>query len=165
VTLRSANPADPAVFKPNFLSNGDDNRAMLAGVKLIRQIMSTEPIASRVIEEQIPGPAVKTDQQILDWMEMTGNSAHHQAGTCKMGRDRLAVVDERLRVRGVERLRVADASIMPHLTSGNTNAPTIMIGVKAADMILKDAVPRRITGEAAAPAESAAKEGAAVAVK
>ena len=72
---------------------------------------------------------------------MTGNSAHHQAGTCKMGRDRLAVVDERLRVRGVERLRVADASIMPHLTSGNTNAPSIMIGVKAADMIAKDAVP------------------------
>ncbi|CAB3739953.1 GMC family oxidoreductase [Paraburkholderia rhynchosiae] len=152
VTLGSANPADPAVFKPNFLTNHDDNRAMIAGVKLIRQIMSTEPIASRVIEEQIPGPAVGTDQQILDWMEMTGNSAHHQAGTCKMGRDRLAVVDERLRVRGVERLRVADASIMPHLTSGNTNAPTIMIGVKAADMILKDAVPLRITREAAVPA-------------
>ncbi|MFL9965824.1 GMC family oxidoreductase N-terminal domain-containing protein [Paraburkholderia sediminicola] len=152
VTLRSANPAEPAVFKPNFLTNDDDNRAMIAGVKLIRQIMSTEPIASRVIEEQIPGPAVKTDQQILNWMEMTGNSAHHQAGTCKMGRDGLAVVDERLRVRGVERLRVADASIMPHLTSGNTNAPTIMIGAKAADMILKDAVPRRVTREAAVPA-------------
>jgi choline dehydrogenase len=86
---------------------------------------------------------VETDEQILQWMAMTGNSAHHQAGTCKMGRDRLAVVDERLRVRGVERLRVADASIMPHLTSGNTNAPSIMIGVKAADMIAKDALSRR----------------------
>jgi choline dehydrogenase len=93
---------------------------------------------------------VKTDDQILYWMEMTGNSAHHQAGTCKMGRDILAVVDERLRVRGVERLRVADASIMPHLTSGNTNAPTIMIGVKAADMILEDAVPRYEIREAPA---------------
>jgi choline dehydrogenase len=148
VTLRSPNPADPAVFKPNFLSNEDDNRAMIAGVKMIRQIMSTEPIASRVIEEEIPGPLVQTDEQILYWMEMTGNSAHHQAGTCKMGNDKLAVVDERLRVRGVDRLRVADASIMPHLTSGNTNAPSIMIGVKAADMILRDAVPRRDIREA-----------------
>jgi choline dehydrogenase len=162
VTLRSANPADPAAFKPNFLTNDDDNRAMISGVKLIRKIMSTEPIAARVIEEQVPGPLVKTDKQILDWMEMTGNSAHHQAGTCKMGRDKLAVVDERLRVRGVERLRVADASIMPHLTSGNTNAPTIMIGVKAADMISKDAVPRRVIVEAAAFARGATNESAAV---
>ena len=155
VTLRSSNPSDPAVFKPNFLTNEDDNNAMIAGVKMIRQIMSAEPIASRVIEEEIPGPLVKTDEQILCWMEMTGNSAHHQAGTCKMGRDHLAVVDERLRVRGVERLRVADASIMPHLTSGNTNAPSIMIGVKAADMILKDAVPRRDIRDTPAPARSA----------
>jgi choline dehydrogenase len=149
VTLRSANPADSAVFKPNFLSNEDDNRAMIAGVKKIREIMATEPMASRVIEEQIPGPNVKTDDQILNWMAETGNSAHHQGGTCKMGRDRLAVVDERLRVRGVERLRVVDASIMPHLTSGNTNAPTIMIGTKAADMISQDAMPRRILRKAA----------------
>ncbi|AXF06205.1 GMC family oxidoreductase [Paraburkholderia hospita] len=155
VTLRSSNPSDPAVFKPNFLTNEDDNNAMIAGVKLIRTIMSAEPIASRVIEEEIPGPLVKTDEQILCWMEMTGNSAHHQAGTCKMGHDRLAVVDERLRVRGVERLRVADASIMPHLTSGNTNAPSIMIGVKAADMIQKDAVPRRDIRDTPAPVPSA----------
>ncbi|OUL90386.1 GMC family oxidoreductase [Paraburkholderia hospita] len=160
VTLRSSNPSDPSVFKPNFLTNEDDNNAMIAGVKMIRQIMSAEPIASRVIEEEIPGPLVKTDEQILCWMEMTGNSAHHQAGTCKMGRDHLAVVDERLRVRGVERLRVADASIMPHLTSGNTNAPSIMIGVKAADMILKDAVPRRDIRDTPAPARSAERKSA-----
>ena len=144
VSLRSANPADSAVFQPNFLTNEDDNRAMISGVKQIREIMATKPIASRVIQERVPGPGVKTDDQIFKWMEETGNSAHHQAGTCKMGRDRLAVVDERLRVRGVERLRVVDASIMPHLTSGNTNAPTIMIGTKAADMISQDAVPRRL---------------------
>jgi choline dehydrogenase len=163
VTLRSANPADPAVFKPNFLVNDDDNRAMIAGVKMIRQIMSTEPIASRVIEEQVPGPMVKTDQQIFHWMEMTGNSAHHQAGTCKMGRDKLAVVDERLRVRGVERLRVADASIMPHLTSGNTNAPSIMIGVKAADMILQDAVASRVISDATASTRGFSNQSTAVA--
>ncbi|MGF6790351.1 GMC family oxidoreductase [Paraburkholderia sp. 35.1] len=144
VSLRSANPVDSAVFQPNFLSNEDNNRAMISGVKKIREIMATQPVASRVIQERVPGPGVKTDDQILNWMEETGNSAHHQAGTCKMGRDSLAVVDERLRVRGVERLRVVDASIMPHLTSGNTNAPTIMIGTKAADMICEDAVPRRV---------------------
>jgi choline dehydrogenase len=162
VTLRSSNPSDPAVFKPNFLTNEDDNQAMIAGVKMIRQIMSSEPVASRVIEEQIPGPRVKTDQQIFEWMEETGNSAHHQAGTCKMGNDRLAVVDERLRVRGVERLRVADASIMPHLTSGNTNAPSIMIGVKAADMILQDSVPRRFAGNVTAFARGTSTESASV---
>ena len=86
---------------------------------------------------------MKTDADIFRFMEETGNSAHHQGGTCKMGTDALAVVDARLRVRGLERLRVVDASIMPHLTSGNTNAPTIMIGVKGGAMIRQDAVPRR----------------------
>ena len=89
------------------------------------------------------GTDVQTDEQILRFMELHGNSAFHPAGTCKMGRDSLAVVDERLRVRGVERLRVVDASIMPRVTSGNTNAPTMMIGEKAADMIREDAVSRR----------------------
>ena len=105
--------------------------------------MATEPIASRVIAEDIPGTGIRTDDDIYHFMQDTGNSAHHQGGTCKMGRDDAAVVDERLRVRGIERLRVVDASVMPHLTSGNTNAPTIMIGVKGGDMIRQDAVPRR----------------------
>ena len=86
VTLRSSNPDDPAVFKPNFLTNDDDNRAMIAGVKMIRQIMSTEPIASRVIEEEIPGPMVKTDEQILpldgdDRKLRTPSGGHLQDGT------------------------------------------------------------------------------------
>ena len=99
--------------------------------------------ASRVIAEDVPGIGIQTDHDIVRFMQETGNSAHHQGGTCKMGRDDAAVVDERLRVRGIERLRVVDASVMPHLTSGNTNAPTIMIGVKGGDMIRQDAVPRR----------------------
>lgn len=143
VTLRSADPAEPPVMTPDFLADPEDVRVMIAGVRMIRRIMAAEPIASRVVAEEVPGPAVQSDEQIIEFMRATGNSAHHQGGTCKMGRDALAVVDERLRVRGTERLRVADASIMPFLTAGNTNAPTIMIGAKAADMILQDAAPRR----------------------
>lgn len=151
VTLRSADAADPPRFSPNFLTDEEDVRAMLSGVRQIRQIMATEPVASRVISEAIPGKHVETDEQLLAFMAETGNTAAHQTSTCKMGRDALSVVDERLRVRGVERLRVIDASTMPHVTSGNTNAPTLMIGAKGADMVVEDAVPRReITTEAVA---------------
>ena len=143
VTLRSADPNDAPLLNPNFLTNDDDNQAMIRGIRQIRRIMSTQPVVSRVVAEQIPGAGIATDDQILEFMRDTGNSAHHQGGTCKMGQDPLAVVDERLRVRGVERLRIVDASVMPHLTSGNTNAPTMMIGAKAADMITRDAVPAR----------------------
>jgi choline dehydrogenase len=128
---------------PDFLADPEDVRVMLAGIRTIRRIMSAEPIASRVVGEEVPGLAIASDEQLVQFMQATGNSAHHQAGTCKMGRDPAAVVDEHLRVRGAQRLRVADASIMPFITSGNTNAPTIMIGAKAADMILRDAASPR----------------------
>jgi choline dehydrogenase len=143
VTLRSADPGQKVVCTTNFLTDAEDNLAVLAGVRKIREIMSSQPMASRVVGEDVPGPGVRTDDEIFRFMQETGNSAMHQGGTCKMGRDPLAVVDERLRVRGMERLRVVDMSIMPTLTSGNTNAPTIMIGVKGADMIRRDATPRR----------------------
>jgi choline dehydrogenase len=147
VTLKSSNPSDKAICTPNFLTNDYDIQAMISGIRQIREIMRTEPIASRVVAEEVPGPGVRTDEDIYRFMEDTGNTAQHTAGTCKMGNDRLAVVDERLRVRGAERLRVIDASIMPFVTSGNTNAPSIMIGVKGGDMIREDALARR--GEAA----------------
>ncbi|MCP2138517.1 choline dehydrogenase [Rhizobium sp. SLBN-94] len=140
VTLQSADPLQPALFTPNFLTNEEDNRAMISGIRQIRQIMGTEPVASRVVEELVPGPKVQRDEEIFDFMSEHGNSAHHQVGTCKMGNDVMAVVDERLRVRGVGRLRVVDASIMPHMTSGNTNAPTMMIAFKAADIIKEDSL-------------------------
>lgn len=143
VTLNSPDPADRPLLDPQFLTTSYDAETMISGIRMIRRIMSTEPIASRVVAEDVPGTGVQTDDDIYRFMEETGNSAHHQGGTCKMGQDAMAVVDERLRVRGIERLRVVDASIMPFVTSGNTNAPTIMIGVKAADLIRQDATPRR----------------------
>ncbi|SCD23484.1 L-sorbose dehydrogenase [Brucella inopinata] len=103
---------------------------MMSGIKQVRQIMNSEPIRSRVVAEEVPGPDVQSDDEIFRFMEETGNTAQHTAETCKMGKDPMAVVDERLRVRGIERLRVVDASVMSKLTSGNTNAPAIMIGVK-----------------------------------
>lgn len=143
VTLRSNRASDKAVSSPEFLTDPYDISAMISGIKQIRQIMNTDPIRSRVVAEEVPGPRVKTDEDIFNFMVETGNSAHHQGGTCKMGSDAMAVVDNRLRLHGMERLRVVDASIMPHLTSGNTNAPTIMIGVKGGQMIREDALPRR----------------------
>ncbi len=143
VTLASADPGEAPRFTPNFLTDDDDVRAMLSGIRQIRQILATEPVASRILAETIPGKHVETDDQLLSFMAATGNTAAHQTSTCKMGRDALSVVDERLRVRGVERLRVIDASIMPHVTSGNTNAPALMIGAKGAAMVIEDAVPRR----------------------
>ncbi|WP_443216933.1 GMC family oxidoreductase [Rhizobium sp. Root708] len=145
ITLRSADPSDKAVCNPNFMTNSDDIAAMISGFKITRQIMYTEPMASRVIAEELPGPSVKTDEDIHRYLEDYGATPQHTVGTCKMGNDDLSVVDERLRVRGVERLRVVDASIMPQLTSGNTNAPSIVIGVKGGDMIRQDALSRRLS--------------------
>lgn len=143
VTLRTADPADKPILNPNFLTTRYDVETMIRGIRMIRKIMATEPIASHVVAEDMPGPLVQTDDDIFRFMEQTGNSAHHQGGTCKMGNDALAVVDARLRVHGIEGLRVVDASVMPFVTSGNTNAPTMMIGVKASDIIRQDATPRR----------------------
>ena len=98
--------------------------------------MSTPPLGDIVTEELEPGPGVQTDDEILDYMRNYGQTTYHPTGTCKMGRDPMAVVDEKLRVHDLQGLRIADASIMPTMTSGNTNAPCMMIGEKCADMIL-----------------------------
>ena len=108
--------------------------------KLLRAIMNAPALADILDGELAPGPDVVTDEEIMDWARIAGATCFHPVGTCKMGGDPMAVVDERLRVHGIEGLRVADASIMPTLTSGNTNAPSIMIGEKAARMLLEDGV-------------------------
>lgn len=143
LTLRSPDIADDPVCRPDFLTSQYDIDATISGIRKIRQIMTTGPIAARVVREDLPGAEAQDDAAIYRFMEQHGNSAHHQGGTCRMGTDALAVVDPQLRVCGLKRLRVVDASIMPSLTSGNTNAPSIMIGVKAATMIAADAVPPR----------------------
>jgi len=140
IQLRSADPLQAPAFIPNYLQDGEDVEAMLSGMRILRSILKNDPIASRIVKELVPGPSVTTDEQLIDFMRREGHCAYHPAGSCKMGNDAMAVVDERLRVRGIGRLRVVDASIMPTVTSGNTNAPTIMIGEKGADMIRSDAL-------------------------
>lgn len=138
ITLRSASPADPPKILARFLSQEVDLLGLLEGLKLARRVMATPPISNVLVSERSPGAGVKSDEDIKAFIRVNAQSVYHGVGTCKMGIDPMAVVDPRLRVHGVAGLRVADASIMPSITSGNTNAPSIMIGEKAADMILAD---------------------------
>lgn len=141
LSLRSAEPTDPPVIRANYLATETDRRTMLDGMKLIRRVMRQEPIRPYVAEEVMPGPAVRDDAGLAAFIRERGGTIFHPSGTCKMGpsSDPLAVVDARLRVHGLDGLRVADASIMPTVISGNTNGPCIMIGEKASRMILEDA--------------------------
>jgi choline dehydrogenase len=139
IRITSPNPAAHPEIVSNYLAVETDRQVMLAALKLARRIASRRPFADLVVRERVPGPEAATDEALMRFAIETGTTIFHPCGTCKMGRDPLAVVDERLRVRGLTGLRVADASIMPTLISGNTNAPAIMIGEKAADMIREDA--------------------------
>jgi choline dehydrogenase len=139
VHAASADPRQPPLISFNFLSAPADRALTVAAIRKARQVMTAPAMAALNMTEIAPGPAVIADEDILDWVRNTGQTTYHPVGTCKMGVDDMAVVDPRLRVNGITGLRVADASIMPIITSGNTNAPSIMIGEKAADMILEDA--------------------------
>ena len=135
IGLRSTDPAAAAKIVPNYLEAVPDRIAAVKGFALIRRIMATEPMKSRIVRERFPGPDCATEDDILKHVRDTVQSQHHWAGSCKMGDDPTAVVDDRLRVHGVEGLRVIDASVMPTISAGNTNAPTIMIAEKGADFI------------------------------
>lgn len=139
--LKSDNPTDYPLIHPNYLATKTDQDTIVAGIRIARKISRHEPLAASIIEEHAPGNNVVDEDYdgLLQWARKTATTIYHPTGTCKMGRDEKAVVDERLRVHGVDRLRVADCSIMPQIVSGNTNAPAIMIGEKASDMILEDA--------------------------
>ncbi len=136
VKASSADMLQPPRICGNFLADADDRRRTLQGVRLARRMAEQPALAGLIHEETGPGRAAQTDAELMDWVRATAVTVYHPAGTCRMGAGADAVVDPQLRVRGVERLRVADASIMPALVSGNTNAPAIMIGEKAAEMIL-----------------------------
>ncbi|MCB1739086.1 MAG: GMC family oxidoreductase N-terminal domain-containing protein, partial [Gammaproteobacteria bacterium] len=139
IHVKSADPRTPPAINFNFLSNELDRQTVIAAVHVTRRLVNAPAMNELRGEELAPGPGIESDDEVLDWVRRTAETVYHPVGTCKMGSDPRAVVDERLRVHGVANLRVADASIMPTLTSGNTNAPSIMIGEKAAEMILQDA--------------------------
>ena len=141
IRIRSADPLIPPAMQPNYLSAPGDRETLIAGIRLARRLATTGALAPYVKGEYRPGPAAQSDADLLDFARNTGGTIFHPSGTCKMGdaADPLAVVDHELRVHGLNGLRVVDCSIMPTLTSGNTNVPVIMIAEKAADLILRDA--------------------------
>jgi len=138
VMARSGDPDEAPIISPNYLGDENDVNVLVSGVKITRRILEQPAMAAVSLGEYMPGPAVASRDEIMQFTRETGGTIHHPVGTCKMGKGPAAVVDPRLKVYGVEGLRVADASIMPTLTTGNTNAPTIMIGEKCAEMILQD---------------------------
>jgi choline dehydrogenase len=139
IKLKSPDPFDAPAVYPNYLATETDQRTIVAGLKLCRQILATPHMHSFIEAEFQPGSAVESDEELLDYARRRGGTVYHPTSTCKMGGDPMAVVDPQLRVYGVDGLRVADASIMPTVVSGNTNAAAIMIGEKAADMIRRPA--------------------------
>ena len=132
----SSDPRKAPAINFNFLSAAVDAELTVRAVRIARAVMTAPAMAPMQVTETAPGANRTTDDEILDWVKSSAETTYHPVGTCKMGRDGMAVVDAELRVHGIAGLRVADASIMPTLTSGNTNAPSIMIGEKAADMVL-----------------------------
>ncbi len=139
LTLNSADPRDPPALQPNYLSHPDDLETLLAAVKTCRKILAAPAFDGYRGRELFPGEAVQSDDELREFIRRRAETIYHPVGTCKMGHDPLAVVDDQLRVHGLSGLRVADASIMPTLIGGNTNAPTIVIGEKAAELILAEA--------------------------
>ncbi len=139
VTLRSADPADAPRIALNLFSHDDDLRSMRRALRTARALYATPPLADLIAVETLPGAALQSDADLDDAIRALGGITHHPVGTCAMGTGPQAVVDPRLRVHGVDGLRVVDASVMPGIVGGNTNAATLMIAEKAADMILEDA--------------------------
>jgi choline dehydrogenase len=135
VRIRSADARTAPAIRYNYLDTENDRRVMVEGLKLARRIAQAQPLAGYVVREEFPGPQVRSDAELLDVVRQSAETVFHPTSTCRMGADERAVVDSRLRVRGVSALRVVDASIMPAVVSGNTNAAVIAIAEKAADLI------------------------------
>ncbi|GAC1349976.1 MAG: GMC family oxidoreductase N-terminal domain-containing protein [Ktedonobacteraceae bacterium] len=138
IALRSTDPTAAAIIQPNYFADEEDMRVLVEGVKLARRLGETKAFAPYRDVETLPGSQTQSDKQIAAYIRNHVETLYHPVGTCKMGNDSMAVVDAHLRVHGIEGLRVIDASIMPTIVGGNTNAPTIMIAEKAADLIKGD---------------------------
>ena len=138
VRIKSSDPQTHPAIKLNYLSTEEDKRVAVDSIRITRRIMKAKALQKFQPEEFKPGPGIVTDESLRKAAGDLGTTIFHPVGTCKMGRDELAVVDDRLRVHGVQGLRVIDASVMPRITSGNTNAPTTMIAEKGAEMLLGD---------------------------
>jgi choline dehydrogenase len=143
VEARSGNPIEQPVINPRYLTEDTDRRAVVAGLKLVRRLFAAPAMKRYLVHENLPGEQVRTDDELLDYAHDSGSTVFHASCSCKMGHDQMAVVDDQLRVRGLRGLRVIDASVMPAVTSTNTNAPTIMIAEKGAAMITAGAGRRR----------------------
>jgi choline dehydrogenase len=140
IHIRSSNPNDHPQIRFNFLADPIDQRAMVEGFNMARNIVEAHPMDHLRGDEFSPGKGVRSDDEVLDWIRGNAQTAYHPIGTCRMGPEgQRTVVDERLRVHGLSGLRIADASIFPTMPSGNTNAPAIMVGEKAADILRADA--------------------------
>jgi choline dehydrogenase len=137
--IKSADPAVAPEIRINYLATETDRTVNVESLKILRKILAAPALKPFVVEEVDPGPKVTSDDELLNFCRERGSTVYHPTSTCRMGSDPLAVVDQRLRLRGIEALRVIDASIMPDLVSGNTNAAVIMIAEKASRMILEDA--------------------------
>ena len=139
IMARSADPLERPAIRPNYLSASTDVGILLAGIDYARRIFAAPALSQYSAAETMPGSHAQTERQLDEFLHRDGTNLHHPVGTCRMGEDPMAAVDSRLRVRGIGGLRVVDASVMPTVTTGNTNAPTIMIGEKGAAMIREDA--------------------------
>jgi choline dehydrogenase-like flavoprotein len=141
IRLASPDPHDAPLIAPHYLSTEEDLRVAVDGLRLARRIAAGSPLAGYDPVEYLPGAELRTDEELIDAAGRLGTTIFHPVGTAAMGvaSDPCAVLDERLRVRGIDRLRVIDASAMPRITSGNTNSPTLMIAEKGAAMVLEDA--------------------------
>jgi choline dehydrogenase len=136
IRLASPDPGDKALIYANYLDNDDDLSVMREGMRWIRKVFETKPMANLIKKEVAPGSSIRTDAQWEGYIRDSAQTVYHPVGTCAMGTDSMSVVDPQLKVHGIQGLRVVDASVMPRVTSCNTNAPTIMIGEKGAAMIL-----------------------------
>lgn len=135
IHIRSKNPADLPLISANYLTDEHDQREVVKALKLLRHLSEQPALNDFIVREVRPGKTICSDQDLLEYAKQTGHTCWHAVGTCKMGSDKFAVVDQKLRVRNVPKLRIADASVIPHLVSSNTNAPAIMIGERCSDFI------------------------------